>query len=105
MALSVSPEYLSAVSAQLGVEEATVSSWLASAKSFSAPTGPGSDDVSIFVANALSLKGADYFHMVQPGVTEINAGRVSVEATGITYDAEDIADSGSIAGHNVGFAG
>jgi len=105
MALAVSPELLSAVSAQLGIEEATVASWLATAKSFSAPVGPGNDDVSMFLASRFLERGTEFFGVVQPGVSEISVGRMSVEAAGITYDAEDIAEGGSVISHHAGFTG
>jgi len=105
MALAVSPQTLSAVSAQLGLEEATVASWLETGKSFCAPFGPGNDDVSAFLASRFLERGTAYFGAVQPGVSEISVGRMSVEAAGINYDVEDVAESGSVLGHIAGFIG
>lgn len=94
--LSVITEQLPVISAQLGIEQSTLTSFLTTAQPVAAPVAPGPHFPGVLLEAGFGIMSAAYFANLEAGGMEKARFGQTLVPVSITYETADVQSGGVI---------
>lgn len=101
--LSVITEQLPVISAQLGIEQSTLTSFLTAAQTATAPPAPGPNFPSMLIEAGLGVMDAVYFTNLEAGGMEKTRFGQTLVPVSISFETTDVQGGGVIGAAGAAF--